>query len=193
MAPYANFSLWLTPSDSMRALLRATIRQLAAQLDAVDFEPHVTVFSGLSTDSEARDVARRIAGQFAPIELTADRLDHSELFTKSLFVQFEQSAILKRMFETAATSFSRPSSYRLNPHLSLLYKRLSEASRVKLCETLDVPKGSYRFDRVRMIETELPIEDDGPIRRWRTISDDPLLEPEAHPGPLEGKSRLRTC
>lgn len=192
MASYTNFSLWLTPSDSIGSLLRATIRQLAAQFDAVDFEPHVTIFCGPSTDSEARDVARRIAGQFAPIELTADRLDHSELFTKSLFVQFEQSAILKRMFETAATSFSRPSSYVLNPHLSLLYKRLPGASRMKLCETLGVPKGCYRFDRARVIETELPIEDDGPIRRWRTVSDDPLLEPKEQPGRLESETRVRT-
>lgn len=176
MLPTMEFTLWLTPSEPLSSLLRTTIRQVAAQFGAIDFEPHVTVFCGPSTDSEAREAARRIGGQFAPVELDAVRLDHSELFTKTLFVQFEESAVLKRIFETAAASFSRPSSYLLNPHLSLLYKTLPASNRIKLCETLDVPRGAYRFDRVRVVETELPIEDDGPIRRWRTVYEGPLLE-----------------
>ncbi len=175
MPPAREFTLWLTPSAPLCSLLRTTICQLAAQFEAVDFEPHVTLFCGPSTESEAREAARRIGGQFAPVELDAVTLDHSELFTKTLFVQFEESAVLKRIFETAAASFSRPSSYLLNPHLSLLYKTLPASNRMKLCEALNVPMGGYRFDRIRMVETELPIEDDGPIRRWRTVSDDPLV------------------
>jgi 2'-5' RNA ligase len=155
--------------------LRSTISQLAASFDAVAFEPHVTVFCGPSTEDEARAVARRIANQYSPIELIADRLGHSERYTKTLFVQFQKSARLRRMFDTAAAQFSRRSDYVLNPHLSLLYKRQPAAERQKLCETLDVPTGIYRFDRIRMIETELPIEDEGPIRRWRLVCDEPLL------------------
>ena len=175
MSAHTEFTLWLTPREPLRCLLRSTIRQLAERFDAVEFEPHVTVFCGRSTDSEARAVARRIAAQFAPIELTAVRVDHSELFTKTLFVQFEESALLRRIFETAAAAYSRPSNYALNPHLSLLYKELLATRRRKLCETLDLPMGDYSFGRVRMIETELPIEDDGPIRRWRIVCDEPLL------------------
>jgi hypothetical protein len=46
---------------------------------------------------------------------------------------------------------------------------------MKLCETLDVPTDDYTFDRLRMIETELPIEDDGPVKRWRVVCDEPLV------------------
>ena len=35
-------------------------------------------------------------------------------------------------------------------------------------------EASYTFDRVRMVETELPIEDAGPIRRWKAVGDFPL-------------------
>jgi hypothetical protein len=107
--------------------------------------------------------------------LTPDRLDHSERFTKTLFVEFQESARVREMFEMTASGFSRPSDYVLNPHLSLLYKKEPAAERRKLCDSLDVPMGNYRFDRIRMIETELPIEDDGPIRRWRELCDEPLL------------------
>jgi 2'-5' RNA ligase len=176
MTAPTEYSLWLTPREPLRSQLRSTIRQLAARLDAVEFEPHVTVFSAPSTDTEARAVARRIAAQFSPIELIADRLSHSESYTKTLFVQFRDSALLRRVFETAAALHCRTSNYILNPHLSLIYKGLDEDRRRTLCETLDVPMGAYGFDRLQMIETELPIKDDRPIRLWRVVSDEPLLE-----------------
>jgi 2'-5' RNA ligase len=172
---YTEFTLWLTPGEPHRTLLRSTISQLAARFDAVEFEPHVTVFCGPSTDAEARAVARRVARQFSPIELTAAWLDHTEQYTKTLFVQFQESSGLQRILETAAAHYSRPSDYVLNPHLSLIYKKLhDEDIQRKLCKTLDVPMGSYRFDRARMTETELPIEDPGPVRRWRVVCDEPL-------------------
>lgn len=175
--PYTEFTLWLTPGEPLRATLRSIIRRLASSLDAVEFEPHVTVFCGPSTDDESRAIIRRIAGQFPPIELTGDRLDHSELYTKTLFVQFRDFAVLRQMFRTAAAHCSQPANYVLNPHLSLLYKKLPTVTLKKLSETLDVPMGGYAFERVRMVETELPIEDDGPVRRWRTVCDEPLLGP----------------
>jgi len=174
MTGRTEFTLWLTPCEPLRSQLRSIIRQLATRFDAVEFEPHVTVFCGPSTDIEARTVARRIAEQFSPIELIADRVDHSGHYTKTLFVQFQDSVLLRHIFETAVALYSRPSSYILNPHLSLIYKKLDQGSRRTLCNTLDVPTGSYRFDRIRMIKTQLPIEDDGPVRRWRVVCDEPL-------------------
>lgn len=158
----------------MRSKLRAIVRDLAERFDAVPFEPHVTVFCGPASKTEALAAAWRIARQESPITLTADRLDHTETYTKTLFVQFQELAALRRMFE-AAKSYSPHAPYVLNPHLSLLYKRLPEAARRELCETLAAPMGDYSFDRIRLVETELPIEDDGPIRRWLVTCDEPLL------------------
>jgi 2'-5' RNA ligase len=165
------------PCEPLRSKLRSIIRRLAASLDAVEFEPHLTVYCGPSTDAEARAVAHVIAKQFSPIELTADRLGHTERYTKTLFVQFQESAAVRQIFEAAAAGHSRQSNYILNPHLSLLYKTLPEAERRELCETLEAPMGDYRFDRIRMIETELPIEDAGPVRRWRVVCDEAVGGP----------------
>jgi 2'-5' RNA ligase len=166
--------LWLTPSEPLRSTLRSIIRRLAASLDAVEFEPHLTVYCGPSTDAEARAVAHLIARQFSPIELTADRLWHTERYTKTLFVQFQETATIRQIFEVAANGYSRQSNYILNPHLSLLYKTLPETERRELCGTLDIPMGDYEFDRIQMIETELPIEDAGPVRRWRVVCDEAI-------------------
>lgn len=173
--PYTEYTLWLTPSEPLRTSLRSIISKLCAQLDATEFEPHVTVFSGPSTDAEALAVAGRIAARFPPMALAARHLGHSGVYTKTLFVQFQESALLWEMFETAKTHYSRPSNYVLNPHLSLIYKKLTEARREELAATLEIPMGRYEFGRLRMIETELPIEDEGPIRRWRVLCDDRLV------------------
>ena len=169
--------MWLTPCEPLRSALRSIIGRLAVSLDAVAFEPHLTVHCGPSTDAEARAVAHRIARQFSPMELTADRLCQTERYTKTLFVQFQELAPARQLFEVAAAGYSRQSNYILDPHLSLLYKTLPEPERTDLCETLDVPMGDYKFDRLRMIETELPIEDAGPVRRWRVVCDDALGGP----------------
>jgi hypothetical protein len=75
------------------------------------------------------------------------------------------------MFEVAKDLYSRRSDYEFNPHLSLLYKTLPEIKQKELCRALEVPTGAYAFDRLQMIETELPIEEPGPVRRWRQVCD----------------------
>jgi hypothetical protein len=166
---YTEFTLWLLPSEPLGSELRSIINQLAARFDAVEFEPHVTVFCGPSTVIEAQDVLEVIANEYAPIELAAEGLDQTKRYTKTFFVQFQEAAILRKMSESAANNYKRPSNYILNPHLSLLYKSLPDAARRNLCETINVPKGTFLFDRVRIIETELPIEDHRPIERWQVI------------------------
>jgi 2'-5' RNA ligase len=168
---YAEFTLWLIPHEPLRSTLGAIIARLAAQFDAVEFEPHVTVFCGPSTEAEARMSAVAIAAEFSPVELIAERLDYTNRYTKTLFLQFEESGVGQRMFEIARNGCSRRSDYVFNPHLSLLYKILPEAKQKALCRTLELPCGSYTFDRLRVIETELPIEEPGPVRRWRQVCD----------------------
>jgi hypothetical protein len=169
-----EFTLWLAPSEPLRSTLRSIIGRLAADFGAVEFEPHVTVFCGPSAETEARAVARRIAEQFSPVELIVDRLEHTEIYTKTLFIQFQESVVLQQMFEATAAGYTQHSNYVLNPHLSLLYKKLPRPVQAELCDTIEIPTGKYGFDRVRMIETELPIEDAGPVRRWRTVCDEAL-------------------
>lgn len=170
---YTEHTLWLTPGEPLRSRLRSIIVDLAARLDAVEFEPHVTVFCGPTNDAAARDLVRRIARETPPCELIAERLDHTGSFTKTLFVQFQELAAVRRIFETARAG-SPPSNYVLNPHLSLLYKTLPAVTRQELSRTTDAPRGRYAFERIAMIETELPIEEDGPVRRWRKVCDEAL-------------------
>jgi hypothetical protein len=102
----------------------------------VEFEPHVTVFSGSSTKAEARAVAQLIARQISPIELTADRLEHTER-TPRRYSCNSRNPRRPTGFRDRTRLFSE-SDYILNPHLSLPYKKLPEARRSEIRATLDV-------------------------------------------------------
>jgi hypothetical protein len=78
------------------------------------------------------------------------------------------------MFDMLKQRSACPSDYRLDPHLSLLYKTLPPITTADLCRTQEIPKGPYRFDRLRVIETETPLARPEQIARWRTVYDSPL-------------------
>ena len=169
--PRTEFALWMMPREPLRSQLQKMIRQLAAALDAVEFEPHITVFAGPSTNTEAHEIATRIAKRFEPIEAIAEKVDYGEVYTKTVFVQFRESPALRQMHELARSSFTQPSNYQLNPHLSLVYKKMAEAEKQELCRRIRLPMGNYLFDAIQMVETEVPIEEPGPIKRLRIVSD----------------------
>ena len=169
-----EYSFWLLPAEPLRAVLYSIIQELADTFTGVYFEPHVTISCGPSSNDESLALAREIASQFTPVELTPTGLDHTNLYTKTLFIQFEESASLREMSVHIRKHSSRPSSYLLNPHLSLLYKIAPLETRTKIGQTLRVPKGIYRFDRLKVIETEIPLTQPEQIKRWRTVFESKL-------------------
>ena len=162
-------SIWLVPAEPLNSRLRAIIRQLAAQYDAVDFAPHVTISAGTSDDDETCAIARDIASRFGPVELTYQKLDYSSLYTKTLFVQFHRSEIAQSMCDAINAAGARPSGYVLNPHLSLIYKTMPEATQAEISRVLEVPQGIYLFDGLRAIETEAPLTQPEQVKRWRVV------------------------
>jgi putative hydrolase of the HAD superfamily len=174
---YTELSLWLLPAEPIKKRLHAIIQGLAEKYDAVSFEPHVTIFSGSSDDDKTASIARGIVKSFSPFELTVLRLDHTRNFTKTLFIQFQESEIARSMFNAIKERSERPTNYVLNPHLSLLYKAIPVAAQAELCQTLDVPNGLYSFDRLRVIETEIPLNRPDQIKRWRTVFESALHQP----------------
>ena len=170
-------SIWLVPAEPLKSRLRAVIRQLATQYDAVDFAPHVTISAGTSDDDETCAIARDIASRFSPVELTFQKLDYTSLYTKTLFVQFDHSAIAQSMCDAIKEGSAQPSGYVLNPHLSLLYKTMPQATQAEIARGLEVPQGIFSFDRLRAIETEAPLTQPEQVKRWRVVFEAALGRP----------------
>ena len=54
-------SFWLVPVEPLKSRLRALISSLAQSCDAVDFEPHVTLWCGASNDESSKRTALALA------------------------------------------------------------------------------------------------------------------------------------
>lgn len=174
---YVEHSVWLLPVEPLKKQLRSIIHKLAEKYDAVDFEPHVTITCGPSNDVQTSIIVRDIAGLFSPVALTPLKLDYTSEYTKTLFIQFQECEIARRMFDAIKEHSALPLNHVLNPHLSLLYKTMTGETQAEICRTLNVPKGAYCFDRLRAIETEIPLTHPEPIKRWRTVFECALAQP----------------
>jgi hypothetical protein len=174
---YTEHSFWLLPAEPLKGQLRAIVQQLAKKYDAIDFEPHVTISSGLSDDDRTHTIARGVASLYSPVELIPVKLEHTSVYTKTLFIQFQESAIVHHMSDAIKDRSARPVNYVLNPHLSLLYKTMPLAILAGICQTFDEPKGPCVFDRLRAIETEIPVTEPDQIKKWRTVFECPLEHP----------------
>jgi Cyclic phosphodiesterase-like protein len=174
---YTWHSFWLLPAEPLKEQLRSIVQQLAKEYDAIDFEPHVTIYCGPSDDDQTRTIAHEVASLYSHLELIPVKLEHTSEYTKTLFIQFQESDIVCRMSDAIKNRHARPVNYGLSPHLSVLYKTMPLAMLARICHTFDVPKGPYVFDRLRAIETEIPLTGPDQIKRWRTVFECTLGQP----------------
>src|SRR2546421_9860548 len=115
---------WLLPETAARAVLSQEIAELAKQFRAPAFEPHVTVFVASENTVSPNQVLREV-GEIE-IELTIHSIQLSEQFTRTLFLQFGLSDELQQLGDVIWRASGAPLRYLIDPHLSLLYAKLSK-------------------------------------------------------------------
>lgn len=149
-------SYWLVPASPDRELFRKTIDLLAGKARGPLFDPHITLFSGVLADGEDPGaVLSHVASRFDPLELTCGHTAHSGLLFKTLYIEFSYQAVAP-LANAIRDRSRRQSSYRLEPHLSLLYASLSSDLRSRLADEV-----SFNGKRVRFGELVAIVPGDG--------------------------------
>jgi 2'-5' RNA ligase len=161
---------WLIPSEPARGFFRGIISNLARRYDAPVFEPHVTIHTG----ADRADLAETALGQ-AGRESTVIRLkplgvDQSDEFTKTLFVQFELSSELRQLHDVIRQTACDPLKYEIKPHLSLLYKNMSVATRRELAASITIPFSEIGFDALQAIRCVSPTRSPAQVEMWRLVA-----------------------
>ena len=137
-----RFSVFLTPAWEDFAYLDQLIRETCARYDLPPFEPHVTVYSGMFTDPallrKAIDAA--VAG-VSPITLHVRGIGCMHDYFKTLFIEFEEHPLLRRINDRLNVECGDVSQSELLPHLSLLYAELPlEEKKALAARTLHRPR-----------------------------------------------------
>ncbi|NER49306.1 MAG: cyclic phosphodiesterase-like protein [Symploca sp. SIO1A3] len=165
-----KISFWLIPSEEDRVFFQRIIDNLAQEYDAPSFTPHVTIYSGEYTpDDNPAEVIDQSIKDIKSFSLKVEKLGYTEEFTKTLFVQFSPCATLSQISETIRSRLSKPSQYILNPHLSLIYRKLNETIKKNLTNSLSLNKSEVFFNEVRAISTPALITNKEDVENWQTI------------------------
>lgn len=146
--------LWLNPSRHASDQFADVIQQLALELNAPIFEPHITLLGNLK-GSEAEHVARstELARRLSPFPIVLRGPAFGEDYFHCVFLVADMTAPLLHAHALARQIFHQEESGRYRPHISLVYGRYSENEKrdiiAGLPATLCLPFDVSRLSLIR--------------------------------------------
>jgi hypothetical protein len=164
-------SYWLIPAEPDGEHFLEIICEMAGWFHETPvFNPHVTVYSGpLDPRDDVETILAAAAVGIAEVTLRARGIGRSEEFTKSLFVEFESSSVVTQISDRLKNGSATPADYKLGPHLSLIYARLSNEMKDQLTRGLSLPP-TVRFDALQAVRTGPVTESKSDVEAWRVLA-----------------------
>lgn len=164
MTPQKIVAYWCLPSQADGAAYRKIIQALATAQGGAAFEPHLSLGSLSAAESNLDDVRAALVH----LVLQPSGLGRSDVFTKSLYVEFAASPALDRARACLAGRAGFRSTRRFAPHISLCYGPPvdEDALTPEIQALLAQP---VRFDRLQATEIKLPVETHAHVAAWSPI------------------------
>ncbi|GAB4219936.1 MAG: hypothetical protein Fur009_8260 [Candidatus Microgenomates bacterium] len=151
-----DVSFWLIPVENQKKKLQKKINDLANEFKSFSYAPHVTIyhFNHKLNKDEIENIktsADKILKNQKSISLNSLKIDYSNIFTKTLFIQFEINSDLLFLHKKFVNTFKKFPVYNLNPHLSLIYKnKMKQEDKIKIIKNLKFDN-KIVFDELRII------------------------------------------
>ena len=160
-------AFWLVPAKAEYELFEEIIRILAVELNAPQFEPHLTICAAPDKQG-AHELLRQLSAE--SIRLRVRNVSYSNDFIKTLFVRFEPSSALNELSASLrrATKLSRVQLR--DPHVSLLYKRMPMSAKKDLASTIKLPFREVIFDSIKAVRCISPTTTPVDVESWRVVA-----------------------
>ncbi len=166
VARATGISLWLVPDGDERDLLGRVIDDLAARLATPVFAPHVTLLPGLAGgEGEVIRRAKEMAASLEPHSMPLGPIEGRSDYFRCLYARVPETLRLLTTHALGRLTFRRTAEGPFEPHLSLVYGRLSPADKELLVAELTprLPK--------RLTCTALDVvRTEGPVADWRSLA-----------------------
>ena len=174
--PKAIVAYWLVPTEPTRSFFASTIADLAARFDAPLFEPHVTIYAAGKGEDIRAEVLSHALADCDPFRLSVRNIQCSDEFMKTVFVQFEQSPLLSRLSRALQRASALHDEYQLNPHLSLIYKKMTRSAKIEVAASASLPFTEVLFDSAKAIISPEQIKSRQDVEAWRVAAVQRLTE-----------------
>jgi Cyclic phosphodiesterase-like protein len=159
---------WLLPEAAARGVFSREIRRLARQFGAPLFEPHVTIFIAPENSRTPLEVLHQIGP--VDLELAIQSIRFSDQFTKTLFVQFERNSTLQQLGGAIRKASGARDRYLIEPHLSLLYARLSSKTGQRVADNIRLPFREVGFTSICVMRCARPTTTANEIEQWKLLA-----------------------
>ena len=130
----------------------------------------MTIHVGADRADAATNALGNATRECKLIGLTPLGIDQSPEFIKTLFVQFAMSAELRKINNMIREAANDPLQYELNPHLSLLYKKMEAAARRELAASINVPFSEVTFDAIKAVRCVSPAKSRADVEGWHVVA-----------------------
>lgn len=166
---------WLIPTEPARSFFQGVINDLARRYNTPVFEPHMTIHVA-SDGVEAEEVIAKAVTGCRLAQAKVLKVCESGEFIKTLFVQFAPDRKLQQLNETIRDAAQDSSDYQLNPHLSLLYKKMSILARRQLAPSIKLPFSDVTFESIKAVRCVSPTRSRADVEAWRVVATKSLGE-----------------
>ena len=168
--PLQKYSLWFMPTGITGERFSKLIAQLAEEYSSQKFSPHITLIGLVEADEEEMiSKTQAVATQIQPCAIKLTRINYTNDFYKSLFVEVEPSAALLATYQAARKIFPDEQATSYAPHLSLMYGNFSVDTKKQIIkEIADTFPDRFEAKTLYLYLT------DGDANTWRKIKEFPL-------------------
>lgn len=165
------YATWFVFGKNDTKYLSNLIKELSIKYNSQVFKPHITAYGlvDIKLDELDKIVTDSIQNQ-KQISLKKSKLDYSDVFWKTLFVEFSPNESLTRINQELTKSLEPFSKYEFIPHASLIYQKMNPEEQKRLANTMDIQEN---FKIVGMCIQEFS-ED---ITKWKIVKKYAFDEP----------------
>ena len=163
-------SVWLVPQLEDEKYLSDVVNKLAKKNNSPVFIPHLTLFGDIKIEiGKLKNAIDKVSENIKPIKIKKTQISQSEIFFKTVFIEFEKNEILTNIFENFVKETNKKKDINtFKPHVSLMYKLLTTEDKLKIIENINI-KDEYIMDRIFINAPKEETEDFYNVKGWRSL------------------------
>ena len=157
------FAIWFLFDQLDHEYISQIIKELSNQYNCPTFIPHITVYGVINTRFEKIDtiIQNSIKG-IKPFMIEKNKVSFSNDFWKTIFVDIFPNSNLLEIHKKLKDNLPVTEKYALKPHISLMYKDMSNDKKEKIVDSL-IMKTSFKISKLGVQRFS---ED---IKKWKIV------------------------
>ncbi len=152
------YAIWLTFQKNDENLLQDIISRLSKKYGSDSFKPHISIYGLVNIElDKILKICQNIAMEFQPFNVQFSNISYSDDFWKTLFVNLKPSTITSEIYSNFAAKVKKNENYVFEPHISLIYKKMSIEQKKAISKTIELKK-QFKINSISILHYSDNIE-----------------------------------